>query len=40
MPKAELPSSLLGWVVAIGAGVVGFLAGFLFLKIMDVMFGG
>ncbi len=40
MPKAELPTSLIGWVAAIGAGVVGFLSGFVFLKLMDMMFGG
>lgn len=35
MPKAELPTSLEGWMVALGAGVVGFLAGFVFIKIMN-----
>jgi hypothetical protein len=31
MPRAELPSSPLGWLVAVGAGIIGFLAGFLFI---------
>ena len=31
MPRAELPTSLLGWAVAVGAGIVGFLAGFVFI---------
>jgi hypothetical protein len=39
VPKAELPTSLKGWVVALGAGVVGFLAGFIFIKIMNEAWG-
>jgi len=35
MPKAELPTTMRGWIVAIGAGVVGFLAGFVFISIMS-----
>lgn len=35
MPQAELPTTLKGWAVAVGAGIVGFLCGFLFIKIMD-----
>lgn len=31
MPRAELPTSLKGWAVALGAGIVGFLAGFVFI---------
>lgn len=31
MPRAELPTTLQGWLVALGAGIVGFLAGFLFI---------
>ena len=31
MPRAELPNSLTGWAVAVGAGIVGFLAGFVFI---------
>jgi len=31
MPRAELPTSLKGWAVAVGAGIVGFLAGFVFI---------
>jgi hypothetical protein len=34
MPKAEIPTSLHGWLIAIGAGIVGFLAGFLFISLM------
>jgi hypothetical protein len=33
MPRAELPTSMVGWMVAVGAGVVGFLAGFLFISL-------
>lgn len=39
MPKAELPSSILGWIVALGAGIVGFLAGFVFISIMNGLLG-
>jgi hypothetical protein len=35
MPRAELPSSLTGWLIAIGAGIVGFLAGFLFISLCN-----
>jgi len=31
MPSAELPTSMTGWLVAVGAGIVGVLAGFLFI---------
>ena len=37
MPKAELPTSLAGWMVAIATGAVGFLAGFLFLHLLEHM---
>jgi hypothetical protein len=39
MPRAELPTSMLGWLVAVGAGVVGFLAGFVFIAIMGSWLG-
>lgn len=35
MPKAELPTSIKGWGVALGAGVLGFLAGFVFISLMN-----
>jgi hypothetical protein len=31
MPEANLPTSMTGWLVAFGAGIVGFLAGFVFI---------
>jgi uncharacterized protein involved in exopolysaccharide biosynthesis len=37
MPRAELPTSTTGWLVAIGAGVVGFLAGFVFIAVCERM---
>jgi hypothetical protein len=37
MPKAELPTSAKGWVVAIATGTVGFLAGFIFLRFLEKM---
>jgi len=39
MPEARLPSTPLGWLVALGAGIVGFLAGFVFLTIMGRIVG-
>jgi hypothetical protein len=39
MPKAELPNSFKGWMVALGAGVVGFLAGFVFISLMNAWLG-
>lgn len=39
MPKAGLPNSWQGWLVAIGAGVVGFFAGFLFIALMSHLLG-
>jgi len=39
MPKAELPTSAAGWAVAIGAGIVGFLAGFIFIRLMNGLLG-
>lgn len=35
MPKASLPTSVAGWVVAILTGAVGFLAGFAFLAVLE-----
>jgi hypothetical protein len=35
MPRAELPSTLKGWMVAIGAGIVGFICGFIFITIAN-----
>lgn len=39
MPKAELPSSPVGWITALGAGIVGFMAGFIFIRLMNGLFG-
>jgi hypothetical protein len=36
---AQLPTSPLGWLVALGAGVIGFLAGFIFIAIMGSWLG-
>lgn len=35
MPKAVLPNSFGGWLVAIATGTIGFLAGFLFLWLLE-----
>jgi len=37
MPRAQLPSSLAGWLVAVLVGTIGFLAGFLFLALLERM---
>lgn len=39
MPSADLPTSALGWIIALGAGVVGFIAGFLFISLAERMIG-
>lgn len=39
MPRADLPTSITGWLVALGAGIVGFLAGFVFIRIMNGIYG-
>lgn len=39
MPTADLPTSLTGWLVALGAGIVGFLAGFVFILLCNRMIG-
>lgn len=39
MPHAELPTSLLGWLAAVTAGVVGFLAGFVVLAVFERVIG-
>lgn len=39
MPEANLPTTMAGWLVALGAGVVGFLAGFVFISICTRMMG-
>lgn len=39
MPRAELPNSTIGWLVALGAGVVGFLAGFVFIALSAKLLG-
>lgn len=39
MPRAELPTSPLGWAVALGAGIVGFLAGLLFIHACNHLAG-
>lgn len=38
MPRAQLPTTLAGWLVALGAGIVGFLAGFVFLRLIGGVF--
>lgn len=35
MPKAELPTTFTGWVVAILTGAIGFIAGFIFLATLE-----
>jgi hypothetical protein len=35
MPRAQLPSTPLGWLVGIATGTVGLLAGFVFLLILE-----
>jgi hypothetical protein len=35
MPKAKLPTTAKGWVVALAASLVGFLAGFASLNVMQ-----
>lgn len=35
MPKAELPTSPKGWLVALLASFVGFVAGFLAIKLLN-----
>lgn len=40
MPEARLPSTPLGWLVAVGAGVIGFFAGFIFIAVMRSVLGG
>lgn len=39
MPHADLPTTPLGWLAAIGAGLVGFMAGFYFLALLTRMTG-
>lgn len=39
MPAADLPSSFVGWLVALGAGIVGFMAGFLFISLCQKLAG-
>ena len=33
MPKAELPTTMKGWMVALASSAVGFIAGFISLNI-------
>lgn len=40
MPHAELPTGILGWTVAMGAGIVGFLAGFVFIALCERLLRG
>jgi uncharacterized protein involved in exopolysaccharide biosynthesis len=39
MPEARLPSSPQGWLVALLAGIVGFMAGFVTIAILGRMLG-
>lgn len=40
MPKASLPSTPLGWLIALGASMVGFIAGFIALALLTHLIGG
>lgn len=40
MPKASLPSTTLGWIVALAASFVGFIAGFLAIALLTQVAGG
>lgn len=40
MPKAELPSSWKGWMLALLASFVGFVSGFLTIKLIGPRLGG
>ena len=33
MPKAKLPTTPMGWIIALAASMVGFIAGFLALSV-------
>lgn len=35
MPKAQLPTTFAGWIVAILTGTIGFMAGFIFLWLLE-----
>lgn len=39
MPKAELPTSPAGWLVALAASFVGFIAGFLAIATLTKIMG-
>lgn len=38
MPKAKLPTTLMGWIIALAASAVGFISGFLALNILTRWF--
>lgn len=38
MPKAELPSTFKGWIVALVASFVGFVSGFVTTKVLGEKF--
>jgi hypothetical protein len=40
MPHADLPSTPLGWLVALVASMLGFLVGFVFLSLVAKLDGG
>lgn len=39
MPKADLPSSWRGWMVALAASFAGFVAGFLVIALLTKVMG-
>jgi hypothetical protein len=39
MPKAELPHSWAGWLVALASSFAGFIAGFLVIAMLNKMMG-
>jgi hypothetical protein len=39
MPRAELPSSFGGWMLALFAAFVGFVAGFVTIRVLGPRFG-
>lgn len=39
MPRAELPTTAQGWLTALAAAFVGFIAGFLFIRMINGMAG-
>lgn len=40
MPRAELPRSIRGWIVAIAASFVGFISGFMTIALLGGLLNG